>query len=353
MLKDGFREQRNQRIVSILILGTSLLVGGTLGYMLIEGWTLAESLFMTVITLSTVGYGEVQPLTPVGQVFSIILIMFGVGTVAYSFSTVADYIVAGELYGVLRRQRMIREIGKLRNHYIICGYGRVGRQVAEGLRNDGYEIVVIENDPEQIRPLEEDLINHILGDAAEDRMLQEAGIEHARGLFTCLRDDADNVLVTLSARTLNPSIFIIARSNSASTEQKLHIAGANQVINPYSIAGNRMAAQMTHPGVMEFLDVVMRRKDLELHIEEVVVGEESDLNGKALADSRVRSETGVNVLAIRRPDDRLFTDVGPDFLLRTGDALICLGTPQQLADLADLASDQGKWSHFVRGITGA
>jgi voltage-gated potassium channel len=334
-------------------LGGSLMLGGTIGYMIIEGWSLSEALFMTVITLSTVGYGEVRPLTNIGMVFSIILIFFGVGTVAYTFSTVADYIVAGELRGVLRRQRMIREIGKLRNHYIICGYGRVGKQVADGLQSDGYDIVVVEADPEQARPLEEDLVNHILGDAAEDRVLLEAGIEHARGLFTCLRDDADNVLVTLTARTLNPALFIIARSNATSTEQKLHIAGANQVINPYLIAGHRMATQMIHPGVMEFLDVVMRRKDLELHIEEIIVGEGSTLEGRALSESRVRSETGVNVLAIRRADDRLFTDVGPEFLLRRGDALICLGTPQQLASLADLAEDQGKWSHFVRGITHA
>lgn len=345
---NGLTEKRNQRILYIFLLGTCLILGGTTGYVIIEGWSWAEALFMTVITLSTVGYGEVQPLTMPGMIFSIVLIMLGVGTVAYSFSTVADYIIAGELRGILRRQRMIREIGKLRNHYIICGYGRVGKQVVEGLRHDGYDVVVIEVDTDRATLLQEDLINHIVGDASEDRLLIEAGIEHARGLFTCLRDDADNVLVTLSARTLNPSLFIIARSNSPSTEQKLHIAGANQVINPYLIAGNRMAAQMTHPGVVEFLDVVMRRKDLELHIEEVTVGPDSELNQKALADSRVRSITGVNVLAVRRGQDRLFTDVDPEFLLEAGDALICLGTAEQLAELANLAADQGKWTALAR-----
>lgn len=347
-MRDGLTEKRNQRILFIFLSGTSLLLGGTIGYMLIEGWSWPEALFMTVITLSTVGYGEVQPLTMAGMLFSMVLILLGVGTVAYSFSAVADYIIAGELRGILRRQRMIREIGKLRDHYIICGYGRVGRQVVEGLRYDGYDVVVIEMDSDRAALLQEDLINHIVGDASEDRLLLEAGIERARGLFTCLRDDADNVLVTLSARTLNPSLFIIARSNSPSTEQKLHIAGANQVINPYLIAGTRMAAQMTHPGVVEFLDVVMRRQDLELHIEEITVGSDSDLNGRALANSRIRSSTGVNVLAVRRGQDRLFTDVAPEFRLEAGDVLICLGTSEQLAELADRAADQGKWTHLAR-----
>jgi len=344
------RTNLHRRLSIILSLGFCLLLSGTIGYMIIEEWSWTEALYMTVITLSTVGYGEVRPLTTEGQFFSIVLIVMGAGSIAYAFSAVADYIIAGELYGILRRQRMIREINKLRNHYIICGYGRVGNQVAEGLRADGYDIVVIEKDPDRAAPLEEELINHIVGDAAEDDILCEAGIEYANGLCTCLREDADNVLVTLTARTLNPDLFIIARSNSPSTERKLHIAGANQVINPYLIAGHRMAAQMTHGGVMEFLDVVMRRRDLELHIEEIVVGEGSALDGKTLAEGRVRSETGVNILAVRQVSGKLLIDLGPSFQLSVGDALICLGTPQQLADLAQQAADQGKWSRWGEGM---
>ncbi|MEZ4662267.1 MAG: NAD-binding protein [Caldilineaceae bacterium] len=340
----------NRRLWAAFSVATVLVLGGTAGYMLIEGWHWADALFMTVITLSTVGYGEVEPLTRSGRLFSMVLIVLGVGTVAYTFSAMADYIVAGELRGILRRQRMIREISKLRDHYIICGYGRVGRQVSAGLRAEGFEVVVIELQTTQVVTLEADLINHIVGDASDDNILEEAGIHHAKGLCACLAEDADNVMVTLSARTLNPKLFIIARSNTQSAEHKLIIAGANQVINPYHIAGNRMATQLTHPNVVEFLEVAMRRGDLELRIEEIVVGENAQLDGQTLAESHVRSETGVNVLAVRRSDGRLFLHLDREFTFHAHDALICLGTPEQLTQLAQRAAHHGRWMRLTHGV---
>ena len=331
--RNGLGAEFNQRLTSVFLLGTFLSLVGTLGYMLIEGWSWQEGLFMTIITLSTVGYGEVRPLSEAGMLFSISLIVLGVGTVTYTFSVVADYIIAGELRGIWRRQRMMNDIEKLDNHYIICGYGRVGQQVIDGLVEDGKKVVVIEEDPEHVPQIESRQICYILGDASEDGILEQAGIQRARGLCTCLPSDAANVFVALSARALNPDIFLIARSNSPSSEHKLRIAGANQVINPYLIAGNRMAAQLSHPNVMEFLDVVMRRGDLELHIEEISVTATSSLAGKTLLEWQVRGETGVNVLAVHRPDGRMFTDLGDDFTMHAGDALICLGTPEQLTTL--------------------
>jgi voltage-gated potassium channel len=318
---------------------TALLLLGTIGYMVIEGWPWRTALFMTVITISTVGYGEEYPLSTRGEAFTMVLIVMGVGAAAYTFTTFTDYIVAGELRGVLRRQRMKREISKLTNHFVICGYGRVGRQLTESLRESGYGVVVIDSDPTVAEELDEADIYLIQGSAAEDELLQEAGITRARGLASCLPQDADNVFVVLSARALNPDLVIIARSNQVESTTKLRIAGADQIINPYLITGRRMAAQLVHPNVVEFLDVVMQRGELELHIEEVTIGPGSSLDGKTLAEAHVRSETGVNVLAVRKQDRTIHTDIGPTFPLRAGDTLICLGTPQQLAQLAERVHD--------------
>lgn len=329
-------------------MASALLATGTVGYMVIEGWEWRDALFMTVITLSTVGYGEVRPLTPLGEAFTILLILLGVGGVAYTFSTLADYLIAGELNGILRRQRMGRAINRLRNHYIICGYGRVGQQVAQGLRANHYEVVVIDAGDEHVAEFEREGIHYVIGDATSDPVLQQAGIEHASGLCTCLPNDATNVFVVLSARTFNANLYIISRSNQPESERKLRIAGANQVINPYLITGHRMAAQLLHPGVVEFLEVIMRTGDLELRIEETKIGAESPMRGKTLAECHVRSETGVNVLAVRRGDGRLFTHLSPDFVLQVGDVLIGLGTQPQLTLLAQRAADERQALRVVR-----
>lgn len=335
----------DSRLLFVIGMFVILLISGTVGYMLIEDWGWHDAFFMTVITLSTVGYGEVRPLTQMGEGFTILLILLGVGGVAYTFSTLADYIVAGELNGFLRRQRMMRDISKLRNHYIICGYGRVGQQVAQGLRANRYDVVVIDAVTDHVAEFEEQGIYYVIGDAASDPVLQQAGIEHASGLCTCLPSDATNVFVVLSARTFNPKLFIISRSNLPESERKLRIAGANQVINPYTITGHRMAAQLLHPSVVEFLDVIMRAGELELRIEEITVGETSTMKERSLADCNVRGDTGVNVLAIRRYDGQLYTHLPANFTLNIGDTLIGLGTQPQLALLAQRAADQRHGRH--------
>lgn len=334
------------RLIFVIGMFVTLLVSGTIGYMLIEDWGWHDAFFMTVITLSTVGYGEVRPLTQLGEAFTIVLILLGVGGVAYTFSTLADYIVAGELNGFLRRQRMMRDISKLRNHYVICGYGRVGQQVAQGLRANRYDVVVIDAVEDHVPEFEAEGMHYVIGDAASDPILQQAGIEHASGLCTCLPNDATNVFVVLSARTFNPQLFIISRGNLPESERKLRIAGANQVINPYTITGHRMAAQLLHPSVVEFLDVIMRTGDLELRIEEIRVGETSHMNGRTLADCNVRGDTGVNVLAVRRFDGQLYTHLPANFTLNTGDTLIGLGTQPQLSLLAQRAEDERHALHI-------
>ena len=328
---------RQLRVVLFLL--TTLLVGGTVGYMLTERWSVHDSLFMTVITLSTVGYGEVRPLTRSGEMFTMLLILGGVGVLAYSFSTTLDYIVAGELQGFLRRQRLERRIAKMQDHYIVCGYGRVGRQVVDELHANEINMVVIDSDPGVGSELDALGTLFINGDSSDDEVLAQAGLDRARGLCTCLPSDATNVFVVLSARRDHPNLFIISRCNQPENQDKLRIAGADQVINPYVITGRRMATQLLYPSVADFLDVFIRRGELELRIQEIVIGAESSMATKTLAECHVRSETGVNVLAIRRNQQTLNTNPGGELVLMVGDELVCLGTPEQLSLLAGRAGD--------------
>ena len=334
-------------VLAVIILLLVLLLGGTIGYVLIEGWPWRTALFMTVITISTVGYGEEIPLSTRGEYFTMALIVLGVGSAAYTFTTFTDYIIAGELRGAWRRQRMKREIEKLTDHYIICGFGRVGQQVVDGLRDSGFDVVVIDSDPVVADALETGEIDFLLGSATDDEILIEAGITRARGLASCLPHDANNVFVVLSARALNPDLTIIARSNLVESAAKLRIAGADQIINPYLITGRRMAAQLVHPTLVEFLDVVMQRGELELRIEDMIIAAGSPMDGKTLAECHVRSETGANVLAVREASGTIHTNIGPDYLLRAGDTLVSLGTPEQLALLAERTVDRSSLSQLV------
>ena len=234
---------------------------------------------------------------------------------------------------------MQNRIRKLDQHYIICGYGRVGSQVTQELLSHNVKLIVLELDPTQAEELEAMGIMTMVGDAAEDAALEAAGIERAAGLCACLPDDADNVFVTLTARTLNPNLTIIARANTQENERKLRIAGADHVINPYSISGHRMARQLIHPNVVEFMDVVMRRGEVEIRIEEIRISGDSQLDGVSFAEADVRRRTGTNVLAVRRPGDRTYTDLSGSFMIRSGDTLISLGTPEQLDALSALADD--------------
>lgn len=329
-------------IVSGIFLG--LLAVGTAGYIVLEEWPAIDAFYMTVITISTVGFGEIRAMSNTGRLFTAVLIVSGVGAAAYTFSSVADYIVAGELRGVLRRQRMENRIRKLENHYIVCGYGRVGMQVAQELSHSRVELVLIDLANERFADLDAAGVLRVIGNASEDGVLQQAGIEKAAGLCACLPDDADNVFVTLTARTLNPKLTIISRANTSENERKLRIAGADHVINPYSISGHRMARQLMHPNVVEFMDVVMRRGHVEMLIEEIRVSNESTVQDKTIAECDIRQRTGANILAVRRPGGKTFTSLAGDFVLQAGDVMIALGTPEQLDTLAQMADDQRRIS---------
>jgi len=329
--------RRLERIVALAVLLFFVSVGG---YMWLEGYSLVDAVYMTAITLSTVGYGEVRPLSDMGRLFTVGVIIVGVGTGAYLFSTIAEYIVAGEFQGTLKQRRVMRAIKKLRDHYVICGYGRVGQQVAEELRTLGLPFVVVDRDREAIERCEQRQLLFVEGDATEDDVLRQAGIGRARGLVAVLNTDADNVFVVLSARSLNPDLMIVARATTEDTERKLLKAGADRVVSPYVMAGYRMASLLMRPNVITFLDTAMRSQDLELWIEEIEVSPESALVGQTLAEANIRSLTGANVLAIVRGREHRLVDWSPELRLEANDILIVLGKRGQLEALARLAGDK-------------
>ncbi|UCG85276.1 MAG: potassium channel protein [Gemmatimonadota bacterium] len=324
------------RLARFGILLLAITLSGTVGFMVLEGWNAVESLYMTVITLSTVGFSEVRPLSSAGRLFTTALIVAGVASVGYLFSAISHHIVSGELHGTLRRSLMQKSIHALSNHYIVCGFGRVGREVMESLKMGGRECVVVEDDA---GALENSALRCVIGDAADDDILREANIANAAGLVAVTGSDATNVFITISARTLNGQITIVARANHPSTEAKLLRAGATHVLSPHKLGGRRIATQLMYPSVADFLDVVMHSGDLELQLEEITVQAGSDLYQKTVAEVQVRQRTGANVLAIRRKDGgSVITNPPSDMHFQPGDVLIALGTTEQLLALERLAA---------------
>ena len=317
-----------------------LLALGCVGYILIEGWSWTDSVYMTVITISTVGFGEIRPLSPIGRVFTGVLIVLGVSTTAYAFSTLADMIVAGEFRSLFWRRRMQKRIDKLRGHFIVCGYGRVGEHVVSELLANNVQLVVIEI-LANLGPELEDLdVIPVEGNATHDAALMQAGIGHAAGICCCLPNDSDNVYVALTARALSPNLTVISRANSHESERKLQIAGVDHVINPYVTSGRRMARQLIHPNILEFMDVVMHRGEVDILIEDIIVSERSKLRDQTIADTEIRRRLGANILAVRRPDGEIFVNPSVEFALRANDTMIALGTPEQLDQLATEAENR-------------
>ncbi len=312
---------------------------GTLGYMVIEDWNVLDSLYMTVITLATVGYKEVHDLSPMGQAFTIILIAFGVSIVFWAVTSVFEIIVSERLWHTLMRRKMQNEISHIRDHYIICGYGRMGQEIVRVFKRTKVPIVVIETNPEQVPKLIDQQLPHIEGDATDDKILLEAGIMRARGLVTVGPTDEGNVFITLTARGLNPHLYIIARSIREDNEDKLRRAGANRVMSPYTTGGRRMAFAALRPHVVEFLDATVHADNLMFELEDVIVSQKAPFVGKQIKDSRIRELSGATILAIRGVDGLLNYNPKSDTLLREGDVLILVGTTQELAIINKLACE--------------
>ncbi len=329
----------------IAINGAIILVltaGGTAGYMLIEGWPFLEALYMTAITVTTVGFGEVNPLSPTGRVFTLVLILFGVGSVVYILSELTEVLVEGKLRQVLGRRNLDRDIRALRSHYIICGHGRIGALVVGFLREQGVPLVVIDHSPAVTQRLEEERIPYILGEATEDENLLAAGIERAKGLVASASSDAANVYIVLTAKGLRPDLFVIARATEPGSERKLVRAGADKVVSPYFIGARRIAQTVIRPSVADFVDLTFHGSGLALQMEELKVGPAAETAGRSLKDSGIRQQLDVIIMAVRKTDGRMLFNPRADHLIEVGDTLIVLGPREALPRLgAMLDSDSG------------
>ncbi|MCE5321952.1 potassium channel protein [bacterium] len=318
----------------------ALVALGTAGYHILEGWSLLDSLYMTVITLGTVGYEVVQPLDVPGKIFTIVLIVFGVAIVFWAGASLIQALVGEQIWHALQRKRMQKNISKLRNHFIICGFGRMGQQIVKDLQRENVAHCVIERNPEQLPKLVAQDIPFIEGNASDDKVLKAAGIERAKGLITVAPTDEDNVFITLSARALNPSLFIMARSIQEENEDKLKMAGADRVMSPYVMGGKRMAQSVLRPNVLDFLELAMHTDDLKMMIEELKISSESKLIGQSISDSGLKDKTGITVIAISKASGKMVANPGPDEVLHEGDVLIAIGTPEQLDKAISLAGAQ-------------
>jgi voltage-gated potassium channel len=286
-----------RRLLPVILLVTIIISFGTIGYMLIEGWGLLDSLYMTVITLSTVGFKEVGDLSTSGRLFTIILIIGGVGTVLYALGKGARFILEGELQEAFGRRILEKKVKGLKDHYIICGFGRMGKIIGKELKNRGVEFIAIEKNP---IPYEKEEMLILEGDATQDDVLKESGIEKAKGLITVLSTDAENLYVVLSAKGLNPGLYIVARAGEEGSEQKLLRAGADRVISPYLIGGLRIAHTVLKPAVVDFIEFATKAGNIDLQMEEITIPESSGLIGLTLDQCGMGRELGIIVVAIKR-----------------------------------------------------
>ncbi len=328
------RVQR-QFIVSLMLIAVVILIG-TAGYMLIEGWAMLDALYMTVITITTVGYGEVHKLSHGGQVFTLFLIVFGVGTILYTFNNAARIVIEGEIQEIFGRRKVEKKIRELKDHYIVCGFGRMGSVICRELKEKGARFVVVEKEAAMIEGSETGPL-FVKGDATKDEVLREAGIERAKGLISVLPTDAENLYVVLSAKVLNPDLNIVARAGEEGSEQKLLRAGADRVVSPYHIGGLRIAHTVLKPSVVDFIEFATRSGNIDLQMEEVYVHEGAGIAGSTLDQCGIGRELGIIIVAIKRTGGGMKFNPTFKTVIRPGDILIALGETTKLKILEEMA----------------
>ncbi|MBI4608925.1 MAG: potassium channel protein [Candidatus Rokubacteria bacterium] len=334
-------ERIEQRIIIVLVALVGVLALGTLGYVVIEGWPVFDALYMTVITLGTVGYGETHPLSTVGRAYTIVLILVGLGVMGYGVSTVTAFFVEGDLADLLGKRKMERKIKGLRDHVILIGAGETGKHIAQELLKTGTPFVVVDRDAEQAATLERlGQVLYLVGDATDGEVLQQAQIEYARGLISSAPSDKDNLFVILTARELHPSLRIVSRVTADDSRPKLLKAGADAVVSSNLIGGLRMASEMLRPHVVSFLDAMLRATaESAVRVEEVQVPPTSPWVGRSLEDVQVRERVGVVVFGLREgATGKYVFNPAPSARLDAGDILICCADREQLASLRRLVS---------------
>jgi voltage-gated potassium channel len=309
---------------------------GAIGFHLIEGWSILDSLYAAAQTVTTVGYGDVTPATRNGRLFATLLMLGGVGVVLYALTTTVHAIVQSELVATFGERRQSRKMSKLRNHFIICGAGRVGSHLVRTLANSNEDFVVIERDSQRVAELTHLGVIVLVRDATLEETLREAGVEVARGLAACLPDDADNVYVVLTARDLNPNLHIVARAAEEQAEAKLIRAGANRVVAPTIIGGHRMAMALTKPAVDDFIGSITAN-ELGLAFEEVEVDSASRLVGRKLSETSIRSELDIVIVSIKRADGQILFNPSGDAAICSDDILIAIGKAESLMKLNTMA----------------
>ncbi|MFC1909073.1 potassium channel family protein [Chloroflexota bacterium] len=318
-----------QRFLRALIIMFSIVVAGVIGYMIIEKWSFFDALYMTVITLSTVGYDEVNHLSQAGRIFSIVLIVGGVGGMLYTMTTIVQYFVEGQMGNIFGRRRMQEKISKLKDHIIVCGYRRVGREVAHVFEDEGIPFVVVDIQSEAIEEATNDGCLYIQGNATSDEVLTKAGIHQARALVAALGSDVENVYIILSAKGIRPDIFIVARTSAEESRSKLMRAGADRVISPHRIGGRRMALLTLRPLVVDFIDTTMHSRHGEMMLENIKVGEGSPVAGVTVKEG-LTCCGAAGILAVRKENGNLIANPQDGMLLEFGDELVVIGTREQL-----------------------
>lgn len=321
------------RIRIVLTAVLAAIVLGTIIFRLLEGWSILDSLYVTAQTLTTVGFGDITPRTPLGRAFATVFMIVGVGIVLYALTSTVQSIVHSELFA---RYGHSRKMSKLRDHFIICGAGRVGSHLIRSLQATNGVYLVLETDPKKAEALMDANVPTLLRDATLEESLIEAGVEHASGLATCLPDDADNVYVVLTARDLNPRLHIVARAAEEQAESKLIRAGANRVVAPTIIGGHRMAMALTKPAVGDFLDSVTANH-LELGFEQLEVDPISSLVSRKLSETVIRSELNIVIVSIRRNNGEIIFNPSGETKIEGGDMLIAIGNEESLKRLKGLA----------------
>ncbi len=315
---------------------SGVLIFGALGYHYVEDMTFFDALYMTIITISTVGFSEIKPLSVGGRMITIVLITVGISSGTYVIGMVLKFFIEGELLKVFGRRKLERKISNLKDHFIICGFGRIGKIICTELEADNIKFIVIEQDPDAIEDLEKARYFYIQADATTEEALLKSGIADARGIVTAVRSDANNVFITLTARGLRPDIYVMSRASDEKNEVKLKRAGANRVVSPYLIGGRRMAQVLKRPTVVDFIDIAMMSSHLGLMMEEARVRTKSPLVGKNLIESHLRRDYGVIIVAIKKSSGDMIFNPMPQQKLDEGDVIVVLGKKDDLARMKEV-----------------
>jgi voltage-gated potassium channel len=329
---DGYLDRATHLIIGVVI-AAFLVAIGTAGYVVIEDWTILDSLYMTVITLSTIGYGEVNPVSQPGRIFTLILIVMGVGFFLYVIGNVVQFLVEGRIRLVLGRHKLDKQISQLNNHYIVCGYGRMGRAFCRYLTQKHLKFVVIEKNADRIPVMNAEHVLYVAGEATIEENLLKAGIKRASNLIATLGTDADNVFLVLLAKGLNPRLYVVARASQNASKKPLDTAGADVVVSPFDIGARRMAHAILRPNVIRFLEYAFADESTDIHIEEIPVAASSKLVDVTLQESGIRQTYDLIILSIIKEDGNMLFNPSASTTIGAGHSVIAVGTIESLVRL--------------------